>query len=111
MPRASTLLQFPSASTHYSTLATKPDIKSPAPLDTGQNKGMTNCIMAWTAYDQGAGTVNPRALLRASVQHFAQINNYCQNFGLKNITQWSSDIVTVICSIEHGISKDVCNLL
>jgi len=65
MPRPSTPLQSPSSSTHYSTLATEPDIKSPALIDTWQNEGMTNCMMAWT--DQDAGTVNPKDLLRASV--------------------------------------------
>jgi hypothetical protein len=41
MPRASTPLQFPNASTHYSILAAEPDIKSPALVDTWQNEGMT----------------------------------------------------------------------
>jgi hypothetical protein len=67
VPRASTPLQFPSASTHYSTLATEPDIKPPALVDTWQNEGMTNCIMAWTAHGQGAGTINPKDLFQASV--------------------------------------------
>lgn len=67
MLRASIPLQSLSASTHYSTLATEPDIKSLALVDTWQNEGMTNCMMAWTAHDQGARTANPRDLLRASV--------------------------------------------
>jgi hypothetical protein len=56
-----------SASTTYSILATQPDIKSPALVDTWQNEGMTNCMMAWTAHDQGARTVSPKDLFRASV--------------------------------------------
>lgn len=67
MPRASTPLQFPSASTHYSTLATEPDIKPEALANTGQNEGMTNCMMAWTAHDQGARTINPQDLFHTSV--------------------------------------------
>ena len=47
--------------------STKPDIKSPALVDTWQNEGMANCMMAWTAHDQGAGTVNPKDLFQASV--------------------------------------------
>jgi hypothetical protein len=67
MPRASTPLQFPSASTHYSTLATEPNINSPALVDTWQNEGMTNGMTAWTAHDQGAGTVNPKDLFPSIV--------------------------------------------
>jgi hypothetical protein len=67
VPRASTPPQFPSASTHYSTLATEPDIKPPAVADTWQNEGMTDCMTAWTAHDQGAGTINPKDLFQASV--------------------------------------------
>jgi hypothetical protein len=55
------------STSHYSTLATEPDIKSPALVDTWQNEGMTNCLMAWTAHDQGPGTVSPKDLFRASV--------------------------------------------
>ena len=63
VPRASTPLPFPSAS----TLATEPDIK-PLPLaNTWQNEGMTNCMMAWAAHKQGAGTINPKDLFRTSV--------------------------------------------
>jgi hypothetical protein len=67
VPPASTPLPFPSASTHYSTLATEPDIKPPALVDTWQDEGMTNCIMAWTAHNQGAGTINPKDLFQTSV--------------------------------------------
>jgi hypothetical protein len=66
MPRASTPLQFPGASTHYSTLA-EPDIKPRALTDNWQNEGMTNYMMAWTSHDQGAGTINPKDLFQASV--------------------------------------------
>jgi hypothetical protein len=55
------------ASTNCSTLATEPDIKSPALVDAWQDEGMTNCIMAWTAHGEGAGTINPKDLLQASV--------------------------------------------
>ncbi|KAH0563165.1 hypothetical protein GP486_002273 [Trichoglossum hirsutum] len=67
VPRASTPLQFPSDSTHYSALATEPDKKSPALVNTWQNEGMTSCMMAWTAHDQSAGTFNPQDLFQASV--------------------------------------------
>jgi hypothetical protein len=65
--RASTPLPFPSASTHYFTLATEPDIKTPALVNTWQNEGMTNCIIAWTAHDQGAEKINPKDFFQASV--------------------------------------------
>jgi hypothetical protein len=65
--RASTPLPFPSASTHDSTLATEPDIKPPALVDTWQNEGMTNCMMAWIAHDQGAEKINPKVFFQASV--------------------------------------------
>jgi len=55
------------STSHYSTLATEPDIKSSALIDAWQNEGMTNCMMAWTAHDQGAGIVNPKDLFQASV--------------------------------------------
>ena len=66
-PRASTPLQFPSASTLYSTLVTEPDIKPTALVDAWRDEGMPNCTMTWTAYDQGAGTVCPKDLFQASV--------------------------------------------
>jgi hypothetical protein len=64
MPRASTPLQFPSASTHYSTLAIEPDIKPRALANTWQNEGMTNCMISSTAHDQGSGTINPKHLFQ-----------------------------------------------
>jgi hypothetical protein len=65
--RASTPLPFPSALTYYSILATKPDIKPPALVDTKQNKGMTNYIITWTTHDQDTKTINPKDFFQASV--------------------------------------------
>lgn len=56
-------LQTLNLSTHCSTLATKPDIKSPALVNTWQIEGMINGIMPQTAYDQNTGTLDPRDLL------------------------------------------------
>ncbi len=47
--------------------AIEPDVKSRAFVDTWQNEGMTDYMMAWTAHDQDAGTVNLRDLFQASV--------------------------------------------
>ena len=60
MPRASTPLQSLNVSAHYSTLATEPDIKPAALVDTWQNEGTTNGMMAWPTYDQDAGRVDPK---------------------------------------------------
>jgi hypothetical protein len=60
-------LQFTSALTYYSTLATEPDIKPQALANTGQNEGMTNYIISSTTHDQGAGTINPKDLFHTSV--------------------------------------------
>ena len=70
-------------STHYSAVATEHDIKSPALVDTWQNEGMTNCMMAWTAHDQAPEQIIPKICCEHlfSIRH--NTNNHWQSFELQ----------------------------